>query len=113
MKPAKFFLPLSNFLLRLGVAFYIFTAFFSIVLDLQVKQFSFYLASIHVIFGFFLLVGMFAKKQTLTVLSALILFLLSLYRIFTFAGDLTSSSFVSMLLFGMIVFYFLCNGNRN
>lgn len=113
MRPAKFFLPFANFLMRLGAAFYIFISYFHIVLDLQVKQFSFYFASLHVIFGFLLLVGLFAKRQTLTVLSSLILFLLALYEIFTYSGDLMSMSFASLVLFGMIVFYFLCNGNRN
>jgi len=113
MIPAKFFLPLANFIMRLGAAFYIFISYFHIVLDLQVKQFSFYFASVHVIFGFLLLAGMFAKRQTLTVLSSLILFLLALYQIFTFSGDLMSNSFTSLLFFGIVVFYFLCNGNRN
>jgi hypothetical membrane protein len=113
MRPAKFFLPLANFLMRLGVAFYIFISYFHTVLDLQVKQFNFYFASVHVIFGFFLLVGIFAKRQTLTVLSSLILFLLALYQLFTYSGDLMSTNFASLLFFGMIVFYFLCNGNRN
>ena len=113
MRPAKFFLPLANFLMRLGVAFYIFHIYFNTVLDLQVKQFSFYFASIHVIFGFLFLAGTFAKRQTLTVLSSLILFLLALYQIFTYSGELMSTSFTSLLFFGMVVFYFLCNGNRN
>jgi hypothetical protein len=113
MRPAKFFLPLANFIMRLGAAFYIFISYFHIVLDLQVKQFSFYFASVHVIFGFLLLAGIFAKRQTLTVLSSLILFLLALYQIFTFSGDLMSNSFTSLLFFGIVVFYFLCNGNRN
>jgi hypothetical protein len=113
MRPAKFFLPLANFLMRLGAAFYIFLNYFHTILDLQVKQFSFYFAAIHVIFGFFLLAGTFAKRQTLTVLSSLILFLLALYQIFTYSGDLMSASFASLLFFGMVVFYFLCNGNRN
>ena len=113
MRPARFFLPLSHFLMRLGAAFYIFISYFYTVLELEVEKFSFYFASVHVIFGFLLLIGMFAKRQTLTVLSSLILFLLVLYQIFTYTGDLMSNSFVSLLFFGLIVFYFLCNGNRN
>jgi len=99
--------------MRIGAAFYIFINYFYTVLELEVKQFSFYFSSVHVIFGFLLLVGMFAKRQTLTVLSSLILFLLVIYQLFTYSGDLMSSSFVSLLFFGLIVFYFLCNGNRN
>src|SRR6056297_2350548 len=113
MRPARFFLPLSHFIMRVGVAFYVFINYFYTVIELEVKQFSFYFASVHVIFGFLFLIGMFAKRQTLTVLSSLILFLLVLYQIFTYTGDLLSNSFVSLLFFGLIVFYFLCNGNRN
>lgn len=113
MKPARFFLPLSHFLMRLGIAFFIYVTYFDTVLNFKLNQFSFYFSSIHIIFGVLLLAGTFTKKQTLTVLSTLILFLLAAYQLFTYSGNLLGTSFMSLLLYGMLVFYFLCNGNRN
>lgn len=113
MKPARFFLPLSTFLLRLGVLFYIYVNYFNTVLQFNYEHHEFYLASVLVIFGVLFFIGLFMQKQTLTVLSSLILFLFSLYKIFTYTGSLGSSSFISLLFFGMIVFFFLCKGNRN
>jgi ABC-type bacteriocin/lantibiotic exporter with double-glycine peptidase domain len=113
MKPARFLLPLSTFLLRLGVLFFIYVYYFGIVLELNYEQVDFYFAAVFTIFGVLFFIGTFLSKQTLTVLSSLILFLLSLYKIFTYSGNLASSSFLSFLLFGMVVFFFLCKGNRN
>lgn len=113
MKPARLLLPIANFLMRLGAGFYIYLNHFPQVLDPNFQHFDFYLSAIFTIFGLLLILGAFAKKQTLTVLSALILFAISLYKIFTFAGNLESLPFLSLLLFGMITFFFLCNGNKN
>ena len=113
MKPARFFLPLSALILRLGVVYFVYVYYFRTVLELNYQDVDFYLASVFTVFGVLFLIGMFLSKQTLTVLSSLILFLLSLYKIFTFSGGLTSSTFLSLLLFGMVIFYFLCKGNRN
>ena len=112
MRPARFFLPLSTFLLRLGAGFYIYLQHFNQVLKHNFQSFDFYLSAILTIFGFLLIAGTFAKRQTLTVLSAFILFVVSLYEIFTFSGQLQSLSFLSLLLFGMIAFLFVCRGNK-
>jgi len=113
MKPAKILLPLATFLMRLGAGFYLYLNHFSDLLDPNFQRIDFYLSAIFSIFGLLLILGAFARKQTLTVLSALILFAGSLYQIFTFTGELESLSFLSLLLFGMIAFFFLCNGNKN
>ena len=79
MKPARFLIPLSTFLMRLGVLFFIYVNYFGTVLKLNLKQVDFYLGAIVSIFGVLLFIGTFIHKQTLTVLSALILFLFSIY----------------------------------
>ena len=113
MKPAKILLPLATFIMRLGAGFYIYMNHFSHLLDPNFQRFDFYLSAIFTIFGLLLIIGAFVRRQTLTVLSALVLFAGSLYKIFTFTGEPESLSFLSLLLFGMIAFFFLCNGNKN
>jgi len=113
MKPARILLPLSTFLMRLGAAFYIYLTYFDRILDPNFQQIHFYLSSIFIIFGLLLVFGAFARKQTLTVLSALVLFLLSLYEVITFSASPESLSFVSLLLFGTVVFFFVTNGNKS
>mgnify|MGYP006281143249 FL=1 len=112
MRPARILLPLSTFLMRLGAAFYIYLTHFDQILDPNFQQFRFYLSSIFIIFGLLLIFGAFARKQTLTVLSALVLFLLSLYEVITYAGSVETLSFVSLALFGTVAFFFLTNGNK-
>jgi hypothetical protein len=113
MNPAKILLPLSTFLMRLGIAFYIYLNHFQRIFRPNFQTFDFYLSSIIILFALLLVFGAFARKQTLTVLSALVLFIFSLYKIFTYSGSLETLSFASLLLFGMISFFFVCNGNKN
>lgn len=113
MRPARFLLPLSTFLLRVGVAFFIYISYFYHVLDLNFDQLYFYLSSLFSIFGILLVFGAFARRHTLTVLSALLLFLLGLYEIFTFTGDWFTIDFASNLFLILIALFFLCNGNKN
>ncbi len=113
MKPARFFLPLSTLLLRLSVIFFIYVTYFDTVLTLNYKNPDFYLASLLSIFGVLLFIGRFIRNQTLTVLSSLVLFLIALYKVFSYSGSLAGISFVSLIFFLLIVFFFLCKGNRN
>jgi hypothetical protein len=113
MKPLRFFLPLSTFLMRAGVAFYVYIIHFHQVLELNYRQFDFYLSLTFSIFGILLLFGAFTRKQTLTVLSSLILLILGLYEIFTFTGNYFTTGFVSTLFFILIALFFLCNGNKS
>jgi len=113
MRPAKILLPLATFIMRLGAGFYVYLTHFPTLLDPNFQRFDFYLSAIFTIFGLLLIIGAFARKQTLTVLSALILFAGGLYQIFTFTGGPESLSFLSLLFFTMIAFFFLCNGNKN
>ena len=112
MKPARILLPLSTFLMRLGAAFYIYLTHFDYILNPNFQQFHFYLSSIFIIFGLLFVFGAFARKQTLTVISSLILFLLCLYEVVTFSGSPETLSFVSLVLFGTIVLFFVTNGNK-
>lgn len=112
MKPARILLPLSTFLMRLGAAFYIYLTHFDPIRNPNFQQFHFYLSSLFIIFGLLLVLGAFARKQTLTVLSALVLFLLSLYEVVTFSGSPETLSFVSLVLFGTIGLFFVTNGNK-
>jgi hypothetical protein len=113
MKPVRFLLPLSTFLLRVGVAFFIFVMYFHHVLDFNFEQVQFYISSLFSIFGVLLVMGVFAKRHTLTVLSALILFLLSLYELFTFTGDWVTINFSAILFMALIALFFLSYGDKN
>lgn len=113
MRPTRFLLPLSTFLLRAGVAFFIYVRYFQYVLDLNFDQLSFYLSSLFSIFGVLLVLGAFEKRHTLTVLSGLILLLLGLYQVFTFTGDWFTINFASNLFLTVTALFFLCNGNKN
>ncbi|KXB08704.1 hypothetical protein AKJ55_00520 [candidate division MSBL1 archaeon SCGC-AAA382M17] len=113
MRPLRFLLPLSTFLFRIGVVFFIYVQYFNDVLELSFDQLHFYLSSLFSIFGILLVFGAFAKRQTLTVLSGLILFLLGLYEIISFIGEWLTIEFVSTVFFTLVALFFLCNGNKH
>ena len=113
MKPARLLLPLATFIMRLGAGFYVYLHDVPKLFNPNFTQFDFYLSAIITIFGLLLIIGAFARKQTLTVLAALILFAAGLYRIFTYTGSMESVAFLSLLFFTLVAFFFLCNGNKN
>ncbi len=112
MKPARLLLPIATFIMRIVVLLFIYINFFDTVLAIKFNQFSFYFASVMSIMGILFFIGTFTKKQTLTVFTSLVMFLMIFYKIFTISAGFLTFTMIGYLMFLSIIFFFLCNGNR-
>src|SRR4030042_1598766 len=111
MKPLKSTTPLARWLLRLSLVVFIFFTYFGTFKNFDFNSLEFYFASVYVIFGALLFIGGFLSKSSLTVISAFILFLLSVYLLIkSFSGDI-GEHLLEYLLPASIAFYFLSTGN--
>lgn len=111
MKPLKSTKPLARWLLRICLAAFIFFTYFNSVKTFDFKNLDFYFAAVYFVFGAFLIIGGFLSKGTMTVISGLIIFLLSVYQLVkSFSGEINEQLLV-FLLPASIAFYFLSTGN--
>ncbi|MBN2613855.1 MAG: hypothetical protein JXB00_20020 [Bacteroidales bacterium] len=111
MKPLKTTTPLARWLLRICLAAFLFFTYFSLFKSFNLKSIDFYFAAVYFVFGALIIVGGFLKNHSLTVISGLIIFLLSVYQfIKSFSGELNAGIMV-YLLPASIAFYFLSTGN--
>jgi len=111
MKPFKSGITLANWILRIAGLLMIISFFFTEVKLLHYENRSFYIALAFVVCAIFLFIGGMFPKSTITILSGLVIFGLSVYEIIIlFNGSITRDIiiFVSPAAIG---FYFFCNGN--
>lgn len=80
MNPAKNLLPVFYWLLRLIIMFTVYVHFWNIVKVFDTSSVSFFVAAAFVLLAIMLIVGGFARKHTLTILSGLLLAALSVYQ---------------------------------
>lgn len=111
MNPWKNFQGLAGWMMRITILLFIFAGFFPAFMRFDVHNLHFFIALGFVIFGVMLFVGGFLSKQTLTVVSALVLFILSvLHAYWSFNG--ITGAFTQWLLMVSVTFYFITHGNK-
>lgn len=112
MKPFKSVLPFSRWLLRITLLAYLIVIHFDTFKALNFSSLQFYFAAVFIVFSALLLLGGFIS-ESLTVVSALIIIVLSLYQmIVSFTGTITEAT-VWFLIPLSISFYFLSTGNKS
>lgn len=82
MKPMKILLPLALWLLRSSLVILAYGIFFNEVISFSLSGIHYFVAAGFLFFSVLLFIGGFLKKPTLTVFSALVVFILSTYKIF-------------------------------
>jgi len=112
MRPLKQLFPLSNWLMRFAVVFFVLTTYWKIFTFFNFQSVMFYVAAIFVIFSFLLFVGGFLYKGRLTVLSSLILILVTGYHAFLNLESKLDHNFAVYVVLGSILVYFLTTGNK-
>jgi hypothetical protein len=114
MRPFRSASGLAVWILRAATFLLILSIYWTTVEQLNFKSFYFYIATIYTVFGALLFIGGLFSKHTITVLSGLILFIISIYEIFHFyQGSLLNSGLASYLLLSAIGLFFLSRGNKN
>ncbi len=112
MKPLKSALGLSIWILRIALVVLISVTFLAEFTAFEYKSKEFYLATAFLVFAFFMLIGGFVSKPTLTVISGFILSILSLYSLIVqFSNGIVASLATFLILFA-VSFFFVCNGNK-
>ncbi|MEX0986816.1 MAG: hypothetical protein WD052_05005 [Bacteroidales bacterium] len=110
MRPQKSFVSLAKWLLRIALAIIVFSLYFDRISDLDFSSLIWYISVFMVLFTILLIVGVFVKKESLTVISGLVVAVLSVIMIFM--GNVDLDAIVTHCAPLAIGFYFMARGNR-
>ena len=111
MKPFKSALPFATCRLRITFAAYIFINNIKGVNPINPESLHFYLSLTMLVLSVLLIIGGFLSKQTITVLSALLIGLILVYRLAIPLPDLIATSTFKQLLLISLSFFFVARGN--
>lgn len=112
MKPVKALLPFSRWMLRILMLVWLIMHYAGTLQVLNVHDQNFYLALAFVLFGILLLAGGFSSKPGLTVISAIFLTLLFIYKIYlNFVPQVTEPQIISFMLLSVSI-YFMSSANK-
>jgi len=107
----KSFVTIASWLLRISVVVIIFNLYFNRLGDFDFTSVEWLVSALLVIFSALLVVGAFLKKQTLTVISGMLIAILSAIMIILAGFGIDAfSTHLAQLSIGL---YFLGRGNRD
>lgn len=112
MKPFKGLFPIVPWLMRIAAVFFVITHFWDAFLNFDIQNLKFYVSALFVVFSILLFIGGFLGKNSLTVVSSLILVLVTIFHAFVMIGAKVNVNFASFILLGTIFLYFLSTGNK-
>lgn len=115
MKPIKSFALISHWSLRISILLFMIALFLPIAktIDFQHLTIFILIAFMYCLFGILLFIGGFQKNASLTVISAIIVFLISVYFIVTkYNGSILDFNFIIYMFPLSISLYFLASGNN-
>jgi hypothetical protein len=115
MKPLKGILPVAMWLLRISVVIFAVTNFWPVIKTFSLNGVYYFAASAFLIFSVLLFLGGFTSKSTMTVFSALALFLTSLYMLFDLYAGFSLHVFLTyfpFLFIASVALLFAATGNK-
>ena len=115
MKPVKSFALIAHWCLRISVLLFMIALFLPIAKTIDFQHLSVFilLAFLYCLFGILLFIGGFQKNATLTIIAAIIVFLISVYFLVTkYGGSILAFDFIIYMFPLSISLYFLANGNN-
>jgi len=109
MKAIKALLPVSIWLMRIGLILYAYEEYFKTFTKFKLDHVDFYIAALFLIFSAIIFVTGIKKRTALTVVSGFVISLLTIYNIIiTINGGLDTSLILNFLIASIAV-YFLAN----
>lgn len=112
MKPFKSGIAFSKWLMRIAILALTSVVYYSAFETFNLRDLDFIIAAAFLLFSVLLIIGGFLRKSSLTVISALLLLILSVFELITkYSGGLKSSYAVYFLVIA-ISFYFISKGNE-
>lgn len=115
MKPVKSLSLIANWCLRISVLLFMITTYWSIFVHIDFQNLNTFIliGFVYCLFGLLLFIGGFQKKASLTVISGIIVFLISIYFIVvTYNEHILDISFLIYFFPCSIGLYFVANGNN-
>jgi hypothetical protein len=112
MEPVKSLIPLGKWLLRLTVAVFVYTTYFDTFIGFSFKGFNYFIATAFVLLAVLLIIGGLLKRNTLTVLTAFAICVLSVVMMFLIEGKFELSHLYAFFTPAAIGFYFMARGNK-
>ncbi|HYX07307.1 MAG TPA: hypothetical protein VE912_11295 [Bacteroidales bacterium] len=112
MKPFKNGKFLAQWIMRIALVLYILMHYWPAFRTLNFADSEVILSALLIIFSLLLLVGGFITKQSLTVLSALFIFLISVYLVIVRVSAGFNGALISSLMITSMAFYFFTSGNK-
>ena len=112
MQPFKYGQVIALWLLRLTLVLYLFFGNIHSLGHINFQSIQFYIPLGLILFSVLLLVGGLLSKPGLTVISGLVIFLLSVYKlVISFDGRIDVNLIICLFPLS-IGFFFLCQGNK-
>ncbi len=111
MKPWKKLSGLMSWLLRISILMFVATHFLPYIQAFNLGLFSFYEAALFALAGLFLVAGGFFNRHSVTIYSAMVLLVLSVYNAFVVFEGITGIFSIWMLMISGSL-YFIVNGNK-
>ncbi len=112
MKPIKTLLPFSRWLMRICLLAWVILRNIETVQTMDVKSPDFYVALGLMLFAILLFAGGFSSKPGLTVISAIFLTLLFIYKIYMGFSPVVSETIIVSFTFLSVSIYFLSSANK-
>ena len=109
MKPIKSLLPLSTWLMRIGLLAFAYSHYFNTIIDFNYKSPNFYIALLFSIFSVLIFITGFVAKQSLSVVSGLVLSVISIYNLVILFDNRISEPLAIFVIITAISLFFLAN----
>ncbi len=111
MQPIKALLPVSLWLMRIGLVLYAYDEYFKTFTKFNLDKVEFYIAFLFLIFSAIIFITGIKKRSALTVISGFIITLISIYNVInTIDGGLDTELIINFLVASIAIF-FLANPN--
>ncbi|HOS15705.1 MAG TPA: hypothetical protein PKX15_01580 [Bacteroidales bacterium] len=115
MKSVKTFSLIASWSLRIAVLLFMIANYWNVFKTIDFSHLSLFtlLAFIYCLFGILLFIGGFQKSASLSVISGLLIFLVSVYfLVINYKGNIMDVNFVIYIFPCAIGLYFFANGNK-
>ncbi len=106
MKPIKSLVPVSIWIMRIGLLLFAYNEYFSRFSKFQLSKVEFYVATLFLVASAIIFITGIVKKTTLTVASGFVITLISIYNIINIMdGGLDSILILNLLIVGIAVYF--------
>ena len=109
MKPIKSLLPVSIWLMRIGLLLFAYSEYFKTFTKFHLDNLHFYIAALFIISAAIIFITGFISRATLTVISGLVIALISVYNIIVNIDGGLDSMLIINVIIGSLAIYFLSN----